>query len=182
MVRLATPFAVWTTLLASSMASCTNTGQAQMVTYVKRASNITQERFWNYWQTQHAPKVAPLAVHFNITRYQQLTFIKIQVGGQILPTAAGSSEPASTEPVNFDGIAMFLYKSDEVLTAMLAHPYYLEVVEPDEHVFIDKAAFGAGMVATFVGTDIEIVDGKQDVWVGDQAIREKYEKVFQSYL
>ncbi|KZL83040.1 ethyl tert-butyl ether degradation [Colletotrichum incanum] len=161
MVRLAAPFTVTATLLVSSMAFCTNTGQAQMVTYVKRASNITQEQFWEYWQAQHAPKVAPLAVHFTITRYH---------------------EPASTEPVNFDGIAMFLYKSHDVLTAMLAHPYYLEVVEPDEHVFIDKAAFGAGMVASFVGTDIEIVDGKQDVWVANQATQEKYEKVFQAYL
>ncbi|GJD02417.1 Ethyl tert-butyl ether degradation [Colletotrichum higginsianum IMI 349063] len=177
MVRLAVPFAIAATLLAGGMASCTNTGQAQMVTYVKRAANVTRDRFWNYWQTEHAPKVAPLAVYFNITRYQQ-----IQVGGQILPTAAGSTEPAATEPVEFDGIAMFLYKSDEVLAAMLAHPYYLEVVEPDEHVFIDKAAFGAGMVATFVGTDIEIVDGRTDVWVGNRATREKYDKVFQSYF
>lgn len=90
--------------------------------------------------------------------------------------------PASTVPVDFDGIAMFLYKSPAVLTAMLSHPYYLAVVEPDEHVFIDKGAFGNGMVATFVGTDIEIVDGKQDVWVGSQATREKFQRIFESYL
>ncbi|KAK1658244.1 EthD domain-containing protein [Colletotrichum godetiae] len=177
MVRLSVPFTIASTLLASSMAACSNTGQAQMVTYVKRGTNLTQAQFWDYWQTQHAPKVAPLAVHFNITRYQQ-----IQVGGQILPTEAGSTVPASTVPVDFDGIAMFLYKSPEVLTAMLSHPYYLAVVEPDEHVFIDKSAFGNGMVATFVGTDIEIVDGKQDVWVGSQATREKFQKIFESYL
>lgn len=77
---------------------------------------------------------------------------------------------------------MFLYRSDEVLAAMLAHPYYLNVVEPDEHVFIDKSAFGAGMVATFVGKNIEIVDGKKDVWVGEKATRERYQDIFESYL
>jgi hypothetical protein len=43
-----------------------------MVTYVKRHPDFTREQFWEYWQEQHAPKVAPLATHFNITRYQQV--------------------------------------------------------------------------------------------------------------
>ena len=43
-----------------------------MVTYVKRHPNSTREEFWKYWQEQHAPKVVPLATHFNITRYQQV--------------------------------------------------------------------------------------------------------------
>ncbi|TKW53960.1 hypothetical protein CTA1_2867 [Colletotrichum tanaceti] len=65
MVRLAVPFAIAAALLAGGMASCTNTGQAQM--------------FWDYWQTEHAPKVASLAVHFNITPYQQVPIF--QTGG-----------------------------------------------------------------------------------------------------
>lgn len=77
---------------------------------------------------------------------------------------------------------MFLYASADVLTAMLSHPYYLEVVEPDEHVFIDKEAFGGGMVATYIGKNIEAVDGAKDVWVGDKATRKKYQKLFKSYL
>ncbi|OLN81341.1 hypothetical protein CCHL11_08566 [Colletotrichum chlorophyti] len=177
MVRLSVPFTVAATLLGSSWASCTNTGHLQMVTYVKRASNLTRTEFWDYWQTQHAPKVNPLAVHFNITRYQQ-----ILVGGHTLPTAAGSTEPSSAEPVEFDGIAMFLYPSGEALEEMLAHPYYINVVEPDEHVFIDKSAYGAGMVATFVGTDIEVVDDRRNVWVGEKTTLKKYQDIFQSYL
>jgi hypothetical protein len=54
-------------------ATCaSNTGLTQMVTYVKRHPDYTREAFWSYWQTQHAPKVVPLATHFNITRYQQV--------------------------------------------------------------------------------------------------------------
>jgi hypothetical protein len=164
------------TLSQVVVGSCSTNGHQQMVTYVKRHPDYTREEFWDYWETQHAPKVAPLAAHFNITRYQQ-----IQVGGQILPTEGGSLTPASNTPVEFDGIAMFLYKSADVLGEMLAHPYYIEVVEPDEHVFIDKAAFGGGMVATFIGTQIEVVDHSKDVWVGDRAVGDKFQELFATY-
>ncbi|KAI9154743.1 Conidial pigment biosynthesis dehydratase EthD [Paramyrothecium foliicola] len=153
-----------------------NTGLVQMVTYVKRHPSYTREQFWDYWNTQHAPRVAPLAAYFNITRYQQ-----VQVGGQIVPTAGGASAPDSTELVDFDGIAMFLYQSADVLTAMLSHPYYIDVVEPDEHVFIDKAAFGGGMVATYIGNHVEVVNRERDVWVGDDEVREKFQDLFDSY-
>ncbi|KAJ4219320.1 hypothetical protein NW757_014561 [Fusarium falciforme] len=170
--------AVVTALAGATLASrYSNTGLLQMVTYVKRHPDFTQEEFWEYWETQHAPKVVPLATHFNITRYQQ-----VHVRGKIVPTEAGASEPASNELVDFDGIAMFLYQSPDVLAAMLSHPYYLNVVEPDEHVFIDKEAFGNGMVATYIGEHVEAVDRARDVWVGDKSTRKKYQKLFNSYL
>jgi hypothetical protein len=59
-----------------------NSGLTQMVTYVKRHPNYTREDFWSYWQTQHAPKVVPLATYFNITRYQ---LVKL---GALLPLAS----------------------------------------------------------------------------------------------
>ncbi|KAM5347458.1 hypothetical protein ACJ41O_010463 [Fusarium nematophilum] len=178
MARLTSMIAITMALIGTNLALCsTTTGLVQMVTYVKRRPDFTRDQFWAYWQTQHAPKVVPLATYFNITRYQQ-----VQVGGQVLPTAGGASEPASDEPVEFDGIAMFLYSSPDVLTEMLSHPYYLEVVEPDEHVFIDKEAFGAGMVATYIGTHVEAVDRAKDVWLGDEATRVQYQELFKSYL
>ncbi|KAL0934621.1 ethyl tert-butyl ether degradation [Colletotrichum truncatum] len=177
MVRLSLPFTAAATLFASSMALCSSkNGLVQMLTHVKRHPNFTQTEFWDYWYSQHAPKVAPLAAHFNITRYQQ-----IQVGGRILPTEAGATEPASNETVEFDGVALFLYRAPEDLAAMISHPYYLEVVLPDEHVFIDKTAFGGGQVATFVGTHVEVLDDQRDIWVGNKADREKYQAVFDSY-
>ena len=77
---------------------------------------------------------------------------------------------------------MFLYPEPEALNAMLSHPYYLEVVAPDEAKFIDKESFGGGMVATYIGTNIEAVDDGQDVWLGRRSTREKYQRLFQSYL
>lgn len=109
-------------------------------------------------------------------------WLQIQVGGKILPTDAGADGPSSTELVEFDGIAMFLYESPEALTAMLSHPYYINVVAADEARFIDKSAPGNGFVAMFVGTNIEVVNRAEDVWVGDQDQREKFQKLFNSYL
>lgn len=99
----------------------------------------------------------------------------------VLPTEAGATEPASLTPVEFDGIAMFMYRAPEVLTAFLAHPYYTEVVLPDEGVFIDKTAFNGGQVAVFVGQHMEVVDDKQSVWIGNSTMREKYQQIFDSY-
>lgn len=76
---------------------------------------------------------------------------------------------------------MFLYESADDLTAMLSHPYYIDVVEPDEHVFIDKSAYGNGMVATYIGENIEVVDDERSVWVGDKKTRNKYQRLFKSY-
>lgn len=86
------------------------------------------------------------------------------------------------EPVEFDGIALFLYQDPAALVEMLSHPYYIDVVEPDEHKFIDKEAFGVGMVATFIGTHVEAVDDAQDVWQGATGVRNKYDDLFESYL
>ncbi|KAJ0162940.1 hypothetical protein CTA2_3789 [Colletotrichum tanaceti] len=176
---LSAPFALAATALtATSFVSGTSTGQTtQLITYLKRGANLTRSEFWDYWQSQHAPKVAPLAVHLGITRYQQ-----IRVSGQVLPTLVGRDGPSSGVPVEFDGIAMLLYPSVEVINAFVTHPYYADVVEPDEHNFMDKSAFGAGMVATFRGAQIQVVDDNEYVWTGDPATRQTYMDLFETYL
>lgn len=100
----------------------------------------------------------------------------------MLPTLVGRDEPSSEVPVEFDGIAMLLYPSVEVIHAFVTHPYYTDVVEPDEHNFMDKSAFGAGMVATFRGTQIEVADDNEYVWTGDRATRQLYMDLFATYL
>lgn len=77
---------------------------------------------------------------------------------------------------------MFLYESDEALNDMLSHPYYLEVVAKDEEVFIDKEAFGQGMVATYIGAHVEAVDKGKDVWVGNETTLAEYQRIFETYL
>lgn len=73
MTRLMPMLAAVVALVGGTFATChSNTGLTQMVTYVKRHPDYTRDEFWKYWETQHAPKVVPLATHFNITRYQQV--------------------------------------------------------------------------------------------------------------
>lgn len=74
MARFTSMLAAAATLVGAALASSchSNTGLTQMVTYVKRHPDYTRQEFWDYWQTQHAPKVVPLATYFNITRYQQV--------------------------------------------------------------------------------------------------------------
>ncbi|KAH7205535.1 EthD domain-containing protein [Fusarium oxysporum] len=185
---------------ASPKGPPSDTGLLQMVTYVKRNPNMTLDEFWQYWDTQHAPKVIPLATHFGIARYQQvgltlshsygvslcldrtdIFFSQVRVAGKIVPTDAGATEPVSNNLVDFDGIAMFLYESADVLIDMLSHPYYVNVVEPDEHVFIDKSAHGNSMVATYIGEHIDAVDDAKSVWKGDKKTLSKYQKLFKEY-
>lgn len=96
----------------------------------------------------------------------------------ISPTPPGEDPDELTE---FDGIAMFLYPTAENIEALTAHPYYADVIAPDEAEFIDKAAVNAGSVAMYSGSQVEVVEDYQNVWVGDAGIREEYQRKFESY-
>jgi hypothetical protein len=76
---------------------------------------------------------------------------------------------------------MFLYQSADVLTNMLSHPYYIEIVEPDEHILIDKSAYGSGMVSTYTGEHIEVVDDSRNIWEGDRKTLAKYQRLLGTY-
>lgn len=115
------------------------------------------------------------------TWFTDTACLQVHVGGEILPQVAGEPSPSSDELVGFDGIAMFLYPSADVLVAMLSHPYYTDIVEPDERVFIDKSAPGGGMVATYIGKHVEAVNRGHDVWLGDRETIKKYQDIFNTY-
>lgn len=95
MVRLTSMLALVSSLVGETMASgCqTNTGLTQMITYVKRHPSYTREEFWEYWETEHAPKVVPLSTHFNITRYQQVCTITSPFP-RVLPIDSNSPDPS----------------------------------------------------------------------------------------
>lgn len=64
--------------------------------------------------------------------------------------------------VEFDGIAMFLVPSLDRFKAAVEDPYYLNVVEPDEHNLMDKSAPGRGVVTSFQGLMVPIVQNGDD--------------------
>lgn len=64
--------------------------------------------------------------------------------------------------VEFDGIAMFLVPSLESFKAAVEDRYYLNVVQPDEYNLMDKNAPGRGVVASFEGVVVPVVQNGAD--------------------
>lgn len=97
----------------------------------------------------------------------------------MLPNSSADSAPNATqhtasEPVEFDGIAMFLVPSLDAFKQMVQDPYYLNIVEPDEHNLIDKEGPGGGVVASFQGVLLSVVkDGKDDT---DEGMKQEVKK------
>ncbi|CAN8096099.1 unnamed protein product [Discula destructiva] len=155
-----------------------DTGQVQVFHYLKRNPKFKREEFWEYWQNIHGPKLVPLAEKHGVRRYQQL-----RTHGTVLPNSSAASAPnasehTATEPVEFDGIAMFLVPSLDAFRQMVEDPYYLHVVEPDEHNLIDKSGPGGGVVASFQGTVVSVVqDGRDAMDEGtEQGVKRAWER------
>lgn len=74
MFRAASFVALGATLAGLVSGSCPSSdGPYQMVTYVKSRDDWSVSEFWEYWQTEHAPRVAPLAAYHNVSQYQQVS-------------------------------------------------------------------------------------------------------------
>jgi hypothetical protein len=92
----------------------------------------------------------------------------MHTSGFMVPVPSAASAPnakpnatLSREPVEFDGIAVFLVPSLEQFTNAFADLYFVEVIEPDEEVLLDKEGPEGGIVASFVGRVVDVVsDGK----------------------
>ncbi|KAH4853749.1 hypothetical protein HBH75_104340 [Parastagonospora nodorum] len=132
----------------------------QILTYIRRNRSLTGAQFYTHWEMIHAPKVIPWAEKHGIIRYQQ-----IHTTGSMVPIPSTASAPNAlhtielpTTPVEFDGIAMFLVPSLEQFTVAFQDRYYVEVIEPDERVLLDKEGPGSGIVASFVGREVRLVE------------------------
>lgn len=85
----------------------------------------------------------------------------------MVPISAAASAPNAlstgalpTTPIEFDGIAMFLVPSLKRFTDGFLDPYYIQVIEPDEREFLDKSGPGSGVVASFQGKMIDMMQEK----------------------
>lgn len=78
-----------------------------------------------------------------------------------------SSGELNPEPVEFDGIGMFVISSLKQFADAFKDPYYLNVIEPDERVMLDKEGPGGGLIATYSGKMIDMVLGGKSM-VGDK--------------
>lgn len=109
---------------------------------------------------------------------------QVHVSGKMVPSAASDSAPNAigkgelpTEPIEFDGIAMFTVPSLTQFTEAFKDPYYIDVIEPDEREILDKDGPGSGVVASFQGTMLDMVNGTRST-VGDKGkeYRDQFEE------
>lgn len=170
------------------MAQSVESGSIQIISYIRRKPSLTPAQFYDHWENGHGPKVIPWAEKHNIRRYQQVralspflqpdlhshALFKIHIAGKIVPSAAADSAPNAmnkgelpTEPIDFDGIAMFTVPSLEQFVDAFKDPYYIHVIEPDERVMLDKDGPGSGVLASFQGKMLDMVNAGKST-IGDK--------------
>ena len=105
-------------------------------------------------------------------------FIQFRTFGKVIPVSSAESAPnvADVEMtgetdglVEFDGIAMFLVPSLDSFKAAVEDPYYINVVQPDEYNLMDKSAPGRGVVASFQGSIVPIVQNGVNATTEEQS-------------
>lgn len=75
--------------------------------------------------------------------------------------------------MDFDGIATFLVPSMAVFEEALKDPYYLNYVVPDEYNLLDKEGKEGGVVASFAGAAVSVVQNGADVVSANIDLREE---------
>lgn len=105
----------------------------------------------------------------------------------MVPVPASKSAPNAvstgtlpTEPIEFDGIAMFLAPSLQQFTDAFKDPYYIKIIEPDEREFLDKTGPGSGVVASFQGRMLDIVNRGQSM-ISTVGKSEEYTRMFEDF-
>jgi hypothetical protein len=109
--------------------------------------------------------------------------MQVHSSGTIIPTASAPDAihktEASTEPMEFDGIALFTVPSLKQHADAHKDPYYLNVVEPDEWNLIDKGGPGGGIVTAYHGQMLDMVHAGQNA-IGDKG--EEYRKEWEEWV
>jgi len=127
-----------------------------ILVYIRRKPGLTSEQFYDHWETVHARIVAPWAEKNGLLGYRQ-----IHLAGTLPPTNTATQQSphsTSTNTLHFDGIATFEVPADVQFADAFKDPYYTAVIEPDEARFIDKEGQGSGVLATFEGKTMTILD------------------------
>lgn len=84
--------------------------------------------------------------------------MKIHATGFIVPTDTEGNKLG--EVMNYDGIAMFELESEDDWSEAVKDEFYINVIEPDEHKFINKAGHGRGILQYSFGKLVKIYTPK----------------------
>ncbi|KAL6879929.1 EthD domain-containing protein [Trichoderma longibrachiatum] len=103
-----------------------------LIGFIKRRPDLTQEQFYNYWRNVHAPKIAYWAKKHGITGYTQVHTSNVL-------RQSLTSTPLPITVMDYDGAVIWEISSLKHYMSAFADPYYVNVIAPDEHNFLDKS-------------------------------------------
>jgi hypothetical protein len=151
----------------------------QVLIYIKRNPKLSLEDFYHYWENSHGSLCAPWLAKSGILSYRQVRFAfsictslplttpQIHTSGTILPNDTMDFSPhktsTATSPREFDGIAMFEVSSIDQFPDAFKDPYFINMIDPDEHYMIDKSGFQGGLIASYVGNMVSVLDHGKSV-------------------
>ena len=107
-----------------------------VVGFYKRKEGLTHEEFSDYWKNVHG---ALLRDTPEINRY-----LRRYVQHHLRPNTSGQD----VAELAFDGFSEVWYDNEEDRAKLLAEPFFLERIVPDEAAFIDTSATRTSMYST----------------------------------
>ena len=94
--------------------------------FYKRRPGWTWTQFSDYWRDVHGPLLRTPEIKRYLSRYVQ---------HHLKPNESAQT----TQPLDFDGFSEVWYKRAEDRTKLLAEPFFVERIVPDEAVFLDTS-------------------------------------------
>jgi len=107
--------------------------QYRITTFFKKRPDLTEQQFYDHWGNVHGPLVIPWALHHGVLEYTQY-----QTPETLRRTFSSKMDPAFNTSIEYDAAADWYVDSYEAYLAAYTDPYYINVIEPDEHNFVDK--------------------------------------------
>ncbi|KAJ5131091.1 uncharacterized protein N7515_007130 [Penicillium bovifimosum] len=141
-----------------------------LLCFIKRRQDLTEDQFYEYWEKIHGPKIAPWALKHGIVGYKQI-HTRATIRGSF---AAAVPLPLST--VDFDGAVIWEFPSLDTFLSAFSHPYYVNVIAPDEKNFLEKTLNETATVTMGYLRPI-VSEGESTVECDDQlALFEQWER------
>lgn len=146
----------------------------QLLIYIRRNPSLSYADFDSKWQNELGPLVVPLAEKYGFVSYEQVRYSAIcarlfhlRAGCTNrrlqLHTTGNIASDVNPTLQAFDGIVMLELPSLETLQDAFSDPYYTNTIAPAEQQIFDWVNFPQGVVASFNGSLVKVVENGKGV-------------------
>ncbi|OBT50875.1 hypothetical protein VE04_08484 [Pseudogymnoascus sp. 24MN13] len=119
----------------------------RVLTLFSKRPDLTDEQFSHHWEKVHAPLVMPWALKHGFIGY-----VQYHTPAAMREAFAGVMASEWRGDINYNGAALFDVVSYEAFVKAFEDPYYINVIEPDEHNFVAKDVTGKNQVLKAMST------------------------------